>query len=162
MLISILILILLGLLLNTVIGVVFGFELYFIYQEQKRMSEKQDQFDQKISAANEKLDAISTDLAKVPEAISSEADEIKRFIEENEDEVDTSALDGVVERLNNLSESTSTLATNIGGIFTAPETANTESETSAPVEGEPNATPFTESEATTQEFPAASSDESDE
>lgn len=63
----------------------------------------QEQFDEKVAEINTKLDAIQTQ-------ISEEAQQIRDFIEANPG-VDTSALDGVVERLDGL---------NVSGIFDPP------------------------------------------
>lgn len=66
----------------------------------------QKDFDDELAVVNEKLDAIGVDVA-------AEADEIKAFIDAQPPEVDTSALQGVADRL-------STLDDGIKGIFTPP------------------------------------------
>lgn len=66
----------------------------------RRLQMSQADFDAKIDAANEALDAIA-------EAIEAEADQIADFIAALPEAVDTSALDGVVARLNGVAASVS-------------------------------------------------------
>lgn len=65
----------------------------------------QEEFDTKINEANTALDTISNQIA-------AEAEQIAQFIRDNPG-VNTSALDGVVARLNTTAES-------VGTIFTPP------------------------------------------
>lgn len=63
----------------------------------------QQHFDEQIANANTKLDAIST-------AITDEATQIRDFIAQHAaSEIDTSALDGVVARLESMSSDVSNI-----------------------------------------------------
>lgn len=66
----------------------------------------QEEFDAQIARANTSLDGIAT-------AIAAEAAQIQAFIDAHPS-TDTSALEGVVTRLE-------TVGTSVGGIFTPPE-----------------------------------------
>ena len=84
---------------------------------------------------NAKIEAVNTALTNLGTKIADEAQQIRDFVAGLPDEVDTSALDGVLERLNALSES-------VGEIFT-PET-----------EDEPVEDPETDPETPAEEAPA--------
>lgn len=81
--------------------------LYFLLKGRlDKIMANQADFDAQIQAANDKLDAIGT-------AISDEAKQIADFIANQPASVDTSALQGVVDRLGTVSDS-------VSGIFTPP------------------------------------------
>jgi signal transduction histidine kinase len=118
----------------------------------------QEEFDEKMRLLNEKLDGIgesvtaaATAIEEVRQAVISEGQQIRDFIAAHPD-LDTSALDGIVSRLDNVSSSLSNqvndlsgLDTSVGEIFTPPE----------PEGGEPAA------EATAEEAPVGEAAESD-
>lgn len=79
----------------------------------------QAEFDAKITHANEKLDTIANGVAAVPAAILAEGDQVRQFILDNPS-VDTSALDGVIARLDTAANSAAGLAAQIGSVFEPP------------------------------------------
>lgn len=91
--------------LNAVLGIVAILLIVIYYSDLKKeletMSEKQDEFDAKITAANTALDAIG-------EAVAAEAKQVADFIATNP-QIDTSALDGVVTRLEAVDDSINTV-----------------------------------------------------
>jgi ABC-type transporter Mla subunit MlaD len=80
-----------------------------IIRNTSKIMATQQEFDLQITAANEKLDALGT-------AVADEAAQLKAFLDSLPAGVDTSALDGVIERLGGIAES-------VGGIFTPTENA---------------------------------------
>lgn len=71
-----------------------------IRKETKKIMSNQTDFNAKIEAVNTALTSLGTKIA-------DEGQQIRDFIAGLPDEVDTSALDGVLERLNTLSEGVS-------------------------------------------------------
>jgi len=80
----------------------------------------QDDFNAQIQAANDKLDAIGTDVTNTQAAITAEAQQVADFIASQPAGVDTSALQGVVDRLGAAADSLGGTADAVGGIFTPP------------------------------------------
>lgn len=97
-----------------------GAQLDRIEEKINTIMANQEEFDEKITQANEALDNVSTQLTSVSEAIAAESAQINDFILANPT-LNTSALDGVVARLNSTQETTSGLAESVSGIFTPPE-----------------------------------------
>jgi ABC-type transporter Mla subunit MlaD len=108
-------------------------ELFHIRQEQFEIKEKlkaimatQEEFNAQIAAANEKLDAIGTDVTNIGTSITAETQQILDFLATLPAGIDTSAMDGVVTRLGAAADSLSGTADSISGIFTPPVPAPTE------------------------------------
>lgn len=86
----------------------------------------QADFDAKVEAINAKLDGLATGLSAAEEAVHLEAEQVRQFIADNPS-VDTSALDGVAERLDTASSDVARISGSVAGIMadappTDPET----------------------------------------
>jgi predicted PurR-regulated permease PerM len=108
MLALIVVLIILSTLILTQMGSDIFRKLNHIIKEIKIIRMSQEEFDNQIAEANQKLDGLG-------EAIAAERQQIADFIASQPAAVDTSALTGVLARLGGISET-------VSGIFTPPST----------------------------------------
>jgi septal ring factor EnvC (AmiA/AmiB activator) len=103
---------------GTLVLVGISLNLKSINRRLKRIMKSQEEFDRQVAEINAKLDQVG-------EQIAAESQQIRDFIAQNPS-VDTSALDGVVARLDSL---------NVSGIFEPPTAEE------PPTEGEPTTEP---------------------
>lgn len=85
----------------------------------KKIMGQQEEFNAKITAANEALNGIATSQGEIADAIAAEAEQIAEFIRTHPG-IDTTALDGVVTRLTTANESLATVNEAISNVFEPP------------------------------------------